>query len=75
MDYQIRYSLHWSGNYHVELLCIEQEICVSRFMLQQVLNIDYLVEIGCRSITLNQCMDMGFIFPSGFFVVECENVI
>lgn len=73
--YQVRYILHWSGNYHVKLLCIDQEICITQKTLQRILGIDYVVEVGCREISLDQCMEMGFIFPSTFSVMGAEYVI
>lgn len=59
---QTSYWRHESGCMIVTLQCLNQTISVIPGFFKKVLQIDYNVEVGCRDITVEQAVKLGFIF-------------
>lgn len=62
---QISYYIanEWSY-FHVRLHVLNQEIAIQHKAFKSILGIDYNVEVGCRDITVEQAIELGFIFPT-----------
>jgi hypothetical protein len=52
------------GYYHVTLQILNQQIAVSGPAFRKILGINYNVECGCREITVQEAVDLGFVFPT-----------
>lgn len=52
------------GYYHVTLQMLNQQIAVNGPAFRRILGIDYNVECGCREITVEQSIELGFVFPT-----------
>jgi hypothetical protein len=52
------------GYYHVTLQVLDQEIAVHEKVLKQVLGTDSRVYLGCCEITIEECVELGFVFPT-----------
>lgn len=52
------------GYYHVTLQVLDQEIAVHEKVLKSVLGVDYKVYLGCCEITIEECVELGFVFPT-----------
>lgn len=61
---QVSYWKHEVGSIIVTLQCLNQTISVLPGFFRKVMQIDYNVEVGCREITIDQALEMGFVFPS-----------
>lgn len=59
----VTYYLHESGNYHVRMPVMEQEISVWRETFCRVLGVSRRAVAGCRDITVAQAVELGFILP------------
>lgn len=63
--FQVSYYLanEW-GYLHVTLQALNQQIAVSGPAFRRILELNYNVECGCREISAEQALELGFVFPT-----------
>jgi hypothetical protein len=60
--FDLSYYLHWSGNFHVTLPSVGQQICVSVHAMKRI-GIEGAY-VGFVEITIQQALELGFILPA-----------
>lgn len=58
------YKANEWGYLHVTLQLLNQQIAVHENVFRKILGIGYRVECGCREITFQDAIDLGFIFQA-----------
>lgn len=73
------YITYWMNEYtenlHVTLQSIDQTLVINPRAFRRILGIEYAVECGCREITVQEAVELGFVIPSTFTIISQQDVI